>query len=347
MQYGSISKRVCYVCCAFLIAGVTGTAAAQNPQKILAPSTGAYVGAAVNPGGYSPANDTNFETDLENETETFEATLPGNLQIHTRYFGWTHATVTGGSTTYAATFPDQGMSDDVTHGRVTLVSWTCGSDASFNQEVSSGAQDAAIDTEAAAISAFGSPIFIRFEWEINESQNSCNGSAADFKAAWQHLVTRFKTDGVTNVTWVWNPGGNITSSNYYPGDAYVDWVADDTYGDNAATFLYQFFNTFYDYWSKKEPAKSGVLGTNGTKPIMLGEFGACPVQQQGFFNGLINTHATSFPQVKAYVYWNSYGSSYRGCAAAPSPQPWVLEGDGATAFSSFYSTVTTPVVYSY
>ena len=131
MRYQELLQRITPSVVISLLCGVPSYLTAQSPQKILAPLPGAYVGAAVNPDGYTAADDPNFDADLETETEASEATLPGNLQIHTRYIGWTNASTSGGTTTYTATFPDTGMNDDVAHGRITLVSWTCSSDASF------------------------------------------------------------------------------------------------------------------------------------------------------------------------------------------------------------------------
>jgi len=61
-----------------------------------------------------------------------------------------------------------------------------------------------------------------------------NGNTpADYIAAYRHVYDLFARVGADNVTWVWTP--NVTSpgenpiSDFYPGDAYVDWVGMDGY----------------------------------------------------------------------------------------------------------------------
>jgi len=56
-----------------------------------------------------------------------------------------------------------------------------------------------------------------------------NGNTAkDFVAAWKHIHDVFERVGAGNVIWVWSPNtikrGLPGLADYYPGDAYVDWV---------------------------------------------------------------------------------------------------------------------------
>lgn len=50
-----------------------------------------------------------------------------------------------------------------------------------------------------------------------------NGSAADYVALWKYLYAAFTEAGVHNLLWVWTSAGADPA--WYPGDAYVDFVA--------------------------------------------------------------------------------------------------------------------------
>ena len=65
-------------------------------------------------------------------------------------------------------------------------------------------------------------------------------SSTDFHTVWQHMVSIFQSRGATNVGFMYctNEGGVFEGSpthnrtlvaQYYPGDAYVDWVGSDWY----------------------------------------------------------------------------------------------------------------------
>src|SRR5207302_7933319 len=57
------------------------------------------------------------------------------------------------------------------------------------------------------------------------------GEPADFIPAWRHVHDIFVHRGATNVIWVWCPVSgdfaNGRAQSYYPGGAYVDWIASD------------------------------------------------------------------------------------------------------------------------
>jgi hypothetical protein len=198
------------------IAGILDVVTA-NAQKIIAPpaGTGAYFGAFV----YQE----NAGTPID-QVARLESTLGRKLLLHMHYFPWSAPNFAG----------NKAILDDFVNGRIPVISWAC---RYKNSEVAKGLYDKDIDAEAAAIKAFRSPVFLRWFWEMNingtykEKDFDClNGSdplpirQENFIAAWIHIWQRFRTDGVTNVTWIWNPF-SITNhaAGYYPGNAYVDW----------------------------------------------------------------------------------------------------------------------------
>ena len=60
------------------------------------------------------------------------------------------------------------------------------------------------------------------------------GTDADaFKALWKYMFNYLKAEGIDNLIWVWT--SQTGDDNWYPGDAYVDIVGRDLYGDDAAS----------------------------------------------------------------------------------------------------------------
>jgi hypothetical protein len=97
--------------------------------------------------------------------------------------------------------------------------------------IASGAEDAYIHQEAAAISRLGTPLAVSFGHEMNgdwEPWGTGKATPAEFVAAWRHIHDLFRQDGVDNVIWVWSPNAtNIAKSPLrplWPGDTYVDWI---------------------------------------------------------------------------------------------------------------------------
>lgn len=89
--------------------------------------------------------------------------------------------------------------------------------------------------------------------------------AETYKRLWRAMFDYFQQKGVHNLIWVWttqNYNGNSSSyyqdSNWYPGDQYVDIVARDLYGCNAAQNKQEFFE---------------IQSTYPTKMVALGECG--------------------------------------------------------------------------
>lgn len=88
------------------------------------------------------------------------------------------------------------------------------------------------------VRAVGEPVWFTFNHEPEIVENISNGVDADFIAAWRKVISEFRARGVTNATFVWimtDWSFEVASSDrrsapkWYPGDAYVDWIAADAY----------------------------------------------------------------------------------------------------------------------
>lgn len=83
------------------------------------------------------------------------------------------------------------------------------------------------------------------------------GKDADsFKKLWIAMYNELKDAGLDNLIWVWTSCGN--DNDWYPGDAYVDIVARDLYGENEAKCATEY---------------SDLCATYGNKIVTLGECG--------------------------------------------------------------------------
>lgn len=192
------------------------------------------------------------------------------------------------------------------------------------QEVLAGEHDAYIDRFAEAAKAFNEPVLLRFLHEFNgnwyvwsgNKNGQADGGSAQVVAVWQYVVDRFKARGADNVQWLWVPHGPSTDrseeawnqvANYWPGDAYVDWIGMDGYN-------------FYpqDPWGGKRPLRDfddcfrqlyEDCAQLGDQPMMIAEFGTGEFESEGFDKAAWITDAfrkikTDYPRVKIFTWFN-------------------------------------------
>ena len=186
------------------------------------------------------------------------------FDIDSHYYDWTD------------TFPTQQESGDAAAGRIPMVTWWGTNYSSINN----GSQDGLIRARAAAVKAFGRPLFLRWAAEMNGYWFAWGGAQngndpAGYVQAWRRIHDIFAAAGVTNVSWVWcpnadsNPAVAWNSWNaYYPGDGYVDWVGIDGY--NFGTLLGS-----GDQWQSLGQIMGPVYAEYAPrKPIMIAETAA-------------------------------------------------------------------------
>lgn len=190
-------------------------------------------------------------------------------------------------------------------GTIPMVSW--GVDFTGGTVVS-GAKDAYLERQAQEVIAYGKPVFIRLDWEMNgswyEQWGSGHVAPADYIAAWRHIRQIFWAAGATNAAFVWCPNvgqpSGTASQQWYPGDSYVDWIGVDAYPQsNGASSLL--------YGPDGLDAMANFAALRG-KPTMMAEWAPTePDVPQPF--DLVFAWAQRHPDtVKALVYFN-YGSA--------------------------------------
>lgn len=178
-------------------------------------------------------------------------------------------------------------------------------------QIADGKYDGYINQAAAAAKAWHGPIFIRFAHEMNLAGSpfgpGVNGNTpATFIAAWQHVVSLFRQDGATNVSWVWSPnvycGGSCPFDAFYPGDAYVDWVALDGY--NYSTVDHVPWMTFSQIFAGSYAAITALTD----KPLMIAETASAETggDKAAWITQTFAALPTSMPRIRAVVWFDIY-----------------------------------------
>lgn len=191
--------------------------------------------------------------------------------------------------------------------------------------IAAGADDSYLRTAAAAAAAWKRPMFIRFAHEMNLPGSPwgpgvAGNTPAGFVAAWRHVVSIFRSAGAKNVRWVWSPNvdcaGACPFDAFYPGDAWVDWVALDGYNygpvdDIAWMSVDEIFGHSYD-----------DLARLTTKPVMIAE--TASTEDGGdkaawIVQGLLDQVPTRLPRVRAVVWFQrDKETDWRINSSAPS-----------------------------
>jgi endoglucanase len=142
-----------------------------------------------------------------------------------------------------------------------------------------------------------------------------------YVAAWRHVHDIFVAEGATNVLWVWCPLVNDVPAtpwnhwtDYYPGDAYVDWVGIDAYnwGSSSSCCVWQSFaalltgSPYQDYAAKK--------------PIMLPETASAEVggNKAQWITDMHHDLMTEFRGIRAVVWFDINKETDWRIASSPS-----------------------------
>lgn len=291
------------------------------------PAVGAYLGV------YTRGNDSGTAS-----FEEFEHLIGRPVAIDHSYYRWDQP------------FPTLADKQIAAQGHIPFWNWQTrlldGRKLSWS-EIAAGALDPLIDARARAVKAFGYPVLIAFQHEpeaLTGTTAGKEGTPADYRAAWRHVVSRFRLDGVRNVSWVWVLTARsfrtpAVANSYYPGDTYVNWVAADGYnffGCKAKVsqrwqLPAAIFGAFYA-WTAQHP-----------KPAMLAEWGSVEDPQvpgrKGEWFAAAEATFQQWPRIKAYVYFNASP----GCRNQVTSSVSALTAFSALAHSAYFrSDVSQP-----
>ncbi|WP_041841521.1 CBM96 family carbohydrate-binding protein [Actinoplanes friuliensis] len=219
------------------------------------------------------------------------------------------------------TKPEIAMTQDAQNPRVLLLNWKIAYNSTW-AKVAAGAQDARIDKWSAYVKKnYNQKFFLALHHEPENDVNATAGSgmtAKDYAAMYRHVITRLRTNGVTNAVNVIAFMGNekwMAQSwwkDLYPGDAYVDWVGLDSYVSvEKGYYHYGDMGDILD----RQPTGGGLgwydwaVKNHPTKPIMVAEWGMYHrtksiTDKAAAFNTVI-PELKAHPAVKAVVYFDT------------------------------------------
>lgn len=135
-----------------------------------------------------------------------------------------------------------------------------------------------------------------------------------FQDAYRHIVDIFRAEGVDNVTWFFHV--NIVSSpdvawnhpsQYYPGDAYVDWIGVSVYGAQ------QDGDQWVSFANIMDEHFDDVAAISPQKPVAILEFGVDEregASKADWISDALNAILRGeYPRVNAVSYWHSTWSN--------------------------------------
>ena len=230
---------------------VTRAASSSDPGTSLPTSAASYLGVYENgpPNTYQPVAE-------------FARTVGKQANLVGYYSGWREPF----QLPFAETVHD--------HGAVTIVQM----DPTYASipEIAAGGYDSYLRSYADSVRRFGRPVVIGFGHEMNAPWYSWGyGQMAPstFVAAWRHIVTLFRGQGASNVTWLWTlqadePGTGPIAS-WWPGSQYVTWVGIDGY-------YYRPSDTFASVFGETITEVRFLTG----KPVLLSETATGPESGQ-------------------------------------------------------------------
>jgi hypothetical protein len=194
--------------------------------------------------------------------------------------------------------------------------------------IAAGGSDSYLREYARQVRSYGLPVILSFAPEMNGwwySWGWTHTKPAVWVAAWRRVVTVFRQQRATNVTWLWtvNKHGQLTGpvSDYWPGRQYVDWAGiDGYYFTPKSTFASMFGSTI-----------QVIRHLDDNIPILVSETGAGQVAGQArsipnLFAGIRRFHLIGF----VWFDVDQNDGLYH--------QDWRLEGDSA-ALAVFHQEV--------
>ncbi|MEI2701385.1 MAG: glycosyl hydrolase [Baekduia sp.] len=239
-------------------------------------------------------------------------------------------------------FPQTEFTKLRTRGTIPFFSWasnalpTTGDQSNYQlSDILSGRHDAYITQWATAAKNWGSPFFLRFNWEMNGnwfswSEGRNGNTQGQYVAAWRHVHDIFTRVGATNATWVWCP--NVDPDNMfqslaslYPGAEYVDWTCLDGYNWNTPrrSFKDIFLPTYRQITETVAPGKPMVIGETGST-----EAGG---SKAAWISDMFGSLALDLPKVRAFMYFQKHDDG----------MDWPIE-TSAAATSAFASGIGSP-----
>ncbi|HEX6372768.1 MAG TPA: glycosyl hydrolase [Longimicrobium sp.] len=184
--------------------------------------------------------------------------------------------------------------------------------------IARGDYDGDLRAWARAARDFGTPILAEFGTEMNGRwfpwnavHNGDSRGARRFREAYRRIIRIAREEGAHNVTWVFHVNHQDYPARswnrfeeYYPGDAWIDWIGVSVYGAQKPTDT---------TWPQFRPLMDAVYprltALSSSKPIVLLEFGADgrnPLGDQARWaeDALRDLVGGRWPRLIGFSWWN-------------------------------------------
>jgi len=192
--------------------------------------------------------------------------------------------------------------------------------------VAHGEYDFYVDAWAREAARHDGPVILRFAHEMNDPYRypwgPHNNEAADFIAAWRHVVERFRAAGADRVLWAWSP--HVAYEGYWsfwPGEAYVDWVATGALNYGTAAVWSKWY-TFDQIFGRHYEELHRV-----GKPIMIAEFGSLSTggDRVEWYRDALTDLPLRYPAVRSILFFEVADDA----TVTPKTLDWTVAGDPA------------------
>lgn len=232
-------------------------------------------------------------------------------------------------------------------GYTQVITWepkdytiSSGDDPDYSLDaILAGHHDAYIRRYARDVASWGRPVYLRPFHEMNGDWYPYgagkNGNIPQkLVSAWRKVHRMFAEEGATNVEWVWSPNVGAPSytprhpmASYYPGDAYVDWMALDGY--NWASARDRPWYSFDEIYAQSYAEIAAI----SSKPLMIAEVAshAGPGDKAAWIAGMHEAVTTKYPRVEAvsWFHQNAEGALWRIDTSASSQDAYrAMAADG-------------------
>ncbi|RCX15554.1 dockerin type I repeat protein [Anaerobacterium chartisolvens] len=180
-------------------------------------------------------------------------------------------------------------------------------------DIKDGRADAYITKMAQDIKSYGKEIWLRplheangnwYPWAIGYPGKVNTNDT--YKAAFKHIVTIFRNNGVSNVKWVYtvncsNVGDGTSYTGFYPGDDYVDYTSIDGYNWGTTQSWGSVWQTFDEIFSQPYNALKAI-----DKPIMIAEWASTEIggDKAKWISESFNTISASYSRIFAAVWFS-------------------------------------------
>lgn len=180
-------------------------------------------------------------------------------------------------------------------------------------EILEGKWDAYLQRFGADAGRYGKPVMIRWGHEFNGDwypwAGATNGnSPATYVKAYRYVYDKVVAAGGKNLIWMWSPNNGPAPvepwnriEDYYPGDAYVDWVAMDGYNWGTS----QNWSKWISFTEVFSECLASVQKVAPNKPLMIGETASSSTggDKAAWIRSYFN-EVKAMPGLKGWIWFN-------------------------------------------